>query len=86
MLYSPRFAINTTVSQLLQRQYAQGTLAISTIDLTKAAAEAQKPIVQKQMSYYLPKTKCCCWRFMMQGVAPLLKRQLQTDYNISSIL
>lgn len=83
----PAYQLTQRFPQLLQRQHAKGALPYTTAtEISNAALEAPKPIVQKTEVILLPEDKVLfAGDSMMQGVAPLLKRQLQSDYKISSI-
>lgn len=83
----PATQLTQRFPQLLERKQAMGGLPYHSVtDVSDAALEALKPIVQKTEIILSPEDKVLfAGDSMMQGVAPLLKRQLQTDYNISSI-
>lgn len=83
----PAYQLTERFPQLLQRQHAMGALRYtSSTDISNVALEAHKPIVQKTEVILAPEDKVLfAGDSMMQGVAPLLKRQLQSDYKISSI-
>lgn len=82
----PAYQLTQRFPQLLQRQHAMGALPYTSTDITNLTLEAQKPIVQKTEVILSPQDKVLfAGDSMMQGVAPLLKRQLQSDYQISSI-
>lgn len=83
----PAFQLTQRFPQLLQRKYALTSSPYSsTLDLTHLALTPQEPIVQKTEITLSPEDKVLfAGDSMMQGVAPVLKRQLQSNYKISSI-
>ncbi|MEQ4908644.1 SGNH/GDSL hydrolase family protein [Proteus vulgaris] len=83
----PATQLTQRFPQLLERKQAMGGLPYPSVtDISDAALEALKPIVPKTEITLSPEDKVLfAGDSMMQGVAPLLKRQLQTNYNISSI-
>ncbi|NBM97103.1 DUF459 domain-containing protein [Proteus penneri] len=83
----PATQLTQRFPQLLERKQAMSGLPYHSVtDVSDDALQALKPIVQKTEITLSSEDKVLfAGDSMMQGVAPLLKRQLKTDYNINSI-